>query len=517
MKKTCLKTLGQIGLAGLMAVTSVLAIPTSGSAHVVRKDSWTMQLPPAVAPLSSELLTEEGQNVRISNTSNSYRIEIPIKNQQKENWYMTVYNRSPEYMNASLTTDDFFWNKETSYIYYYHNKNSVVVDGEEDDGTQIIYLNLSKVGWEPSTETPDNTNQPTQGDEQTGAATDPVQGDAGTETLSLYQAEEGSGTEEGGSSENGAEGENGSTSEGGSESEGDTTTDGGTSSGTTGSGSTTPSSVYIKVTLTYGMDMTDYGEFEEGTGKTISATFYVPLKKSEQEEMTGTLKNCPSQYNPEAAIPLLTGDKGCEVKLNQAENKEFPAMTRYTIGNGRPWILYDGGTIRVPGKTAFAVDLSLTELNPNHIHQQEDEFEEDGNITLLENSQTAEEEKPKLELKAGSNTHNLEYVEVPTANAAGTPFVMTDEYVVLQLPYRWGNALPTAEVEQLKLQDGKLEWVSVNELFKIESIAVSNEIKVSKIGEADAGTYRITFSWTQNGLVLYSLETAFYLRSGKKG
>jgi len=538
MKKKSIKSLGKKFLACLMVFVSVLSVPVSANAHVVRKASWTMQLPAAAAELSSDLLTEEGQNIRVNTVSHSRQIEIPIKNEQNVSWNMTATCLSPGHVRATLSSPDADWDKESPSIYYYYEEEEevkteaeAVAEGEDvlteekDEGTQIVYLNLTVLGSDPAsgnaTQTPEDTNQPAEGTDQTtegtessAGATETVPEESGTSTLSLFQNSEGSTSEEGSSAtEGGSNTENDTTTEGGSTSEGDGTTDESTSSGTTDN--STPSTVYVRVTLTYGMEMTDYGEFEEGEGKTISATFYIPIKESEQEAMTGTLKSCPSQYNPEAAIPLMTGEKSCELKLNQAENKEFPAMTRYTIGDGRSWVLYDGGTIRIPAKTAFSVDLSLTELNDNASKQGSEP--EDGSLGLLEAVDSSETEKTKLEIKAGRNTHNLEYVEVPTTKATGMPFVLTKESVVLNVPYQWGNAVPSAVIEQLKLQDGKLEWVAADDFFTVAPSTTGNEIMISKVGLPVAGTYRIKLSWIENRMALYNLDTVFYLQRGNLG
>ena len=73
MKKKCIKSLGKKFLSCLMVFVSVLSVPVSANAHVVRKASWTMQLPAAAAELSSDLLTEEGQNIRVNT------VAIPVR------------------------------------------------------------------------------------------------------------------------------------------------------------------------------------------------------------------------------------------------------------------------------------------------------------------------------------------------------------------------------------------------------------------------------------------------------
>ncbi len=511
MNRQKFKALGQIGLAGLLAVGCVLSVPTAGSAHVVRKDSWTMHLEAAPSGLNSDLLTAEGQNVQLNELSDWYQIEIPVMNRQDEAWVMTAVSRSPEYMTATLSLSEDSSSEDSDELFYYPDEaeepdreNSDAgaeeeLEENEEEGMQIVYLNLTTVAEKEEEEPPtEEAEPPSEETEETLPSASETTEETDSDQEGAVGAEEDTAeTEEENSAEEDAAAEAANT-------------------------------VRIEVTLTYGMEETDEGEFDEETGKTISATFHLPLNQNQPEKLTGTLENCPSQYNPEAAIPLMTGEKGCELKLDQAENKEFPAMTRYTIGSGRTWVLYDGGTIQIPAQTAFTLDISLTELNPkvkpkeeivtyDQSGEQAAAEEEDILQTEQQNLVAEAEERPELVLKAGTNTHNLGYVDVPEAKTVGKPFVITDDYVVLPIPYLWGNIAPAAATEQLKQQDGRLVWESVEDMFYIEPTEASNEIKVMKTGPAEAGTYQITISWVEDGMELYSLKTVFYLQYGNAG
>ena len=70
-------------------------------------------------------------------------------------------------------------------------------------------------------------------------------------------------------------------------------------------------------------------------------------------------------------------------------------------------------------------------------------------------------------------------------------------------------------VEQLKSDGEALVW-EVMDADQWKAMENDAQLRLSVVGQApQAGTYRLTVTWAENEMTLYSLQTVFYVRSGK--
>lgn len=263
---------------------------------------------------------------------------------------------------------------------------------------------------------------------------------------------------------------------------------------------------------------------------TLSATFRVPLQKEyPATRLTGQLLQCPTQYHPMIAIPLVNAEADSELKLLTGEG--FPAMTRYTM-DGETYLLYDSGTIVVPANAAITLDFSMVaepvveeapseELPEEEVVTDEvvtaetlaEESAEETTKETVENDESTQEQM--LKLLVGGYEYSLAYAEAPVLDKTQAPFIMKGSTFVLPMTYQWNTIAPTVSVEQLKSDGAALVW-EVMDADQWKAMDNDAQLRLSVVGQApQAGTYRLTVTWAENEMTLYSLQTVFYVRSGK--
>lgn len=214
--------------------------------------------------------------------------------------------------------------------------------------------------------------------------------------------------------------------------------------------------LYAEVSFTYG-------------GQTLSATFVVA---DEDETATGELAYCTGQYDPAGSI-VVVGDAETDCTIS-----EFPAMTGYRFDE-ESYLLYDGGSIQIPaGKE---VRIFLPEM----------EKKEDFTITT-----------------ANGTVHTVKYIEHPELSEDIFPLVIDGKGITLPIT-KWGAIAPVVRVEHLTMENEELVWktsqsvtAELNEKGKLE---IEPET-------AEAGTYRMNVSWSENEVTLYEMEIPFFIQ-----
>jgi hypothetical protein len=208
---------------------------------------------------------------------------------------------------------------------------------------------------------------------------------------------------------------------------------------------------------------------------TLSATILVPLTQTDQtKEASGVLTQCPSVYCKDIPIPITAGDQDMVLRVN---NGDFPAMTRYTIGD-ETTVLYDGGPIEIPANTSAVLDLSQTDFS--------------GDLTL--------------------NGWTLTETEDPTGPQSDTAYVLLDGELLLPTLYQWGNATAAMSFQrQVQNQDtGQWDWADVEETFTAEQ--AGENIRVTAQA-AEPGTYRILLDYKENDVEIYQAEIPFFVQN----
>lgn len=214
--------------------------------------------------------------------------------------------------------------------------------------------------------------------------------------------------------------------------------------------------LYAEVSFTYG-------------GQTLSATFVVA---GEDETATGELAYCASQYDPMGNITVV-GDAETDCIIS-----EFPAMTGYRFDD-EYYLLYDGGSIQIPAGKEVRISLPTMEKN------------EDLTITT-----------------ANGTVHTVTYIEQPELSEDIFPLVIDGEGITLPIT-KWGEITPVVRVEHLTMENEELVWktsqsvtAELNEKGKLE---IEPET-------AEAGTYRMNVSWSENEVTLYEMEIPFFIQ-----
>lgn len=481
MKQQRMRTLINMVLALVLVVVCLVSLPAPGMAHVIGGSSWSAPLPVAEkSETTSELLTEEGQTIMLSLLEGSRDVEIAIDIPEDVYWYVT----------ATVENEQSGLWVSTPYV-----ENSVwtflALDGVENtmfyQGGGVQNITVSMTNQLPTVYVAEGEELP---------AVDAVSADVKV-TLHYITAAEAAllqpqPTEP----------------------------------------EVQPSEVVETIEETQEAAPSEEMPVPEGSSPlhTLSATFRVPLQKEYPATMlTGQLLQCPTQYHPMIAIPLVNAEADSELKLLAGEG--FPAMTRYTM-DGETYLLYDSGTIVVPANAAITLDFSMVEepvveeapsegLPEEEVVTDEavtaeilaEESAEENTEKTVENDESTQEQM--LKLLVGGYEYSLAYAEAPVLDKTQAPFVMKGSTFVLPMTYQWNTIAPTVSVEQLKSDGAALVW-EVMDADQWKAMDNDAQLRLSVVGQApQAGTYRLTVTWAENEMTLYSLQTVFYVRSGK--
>lgn len=481
MKQQRMRTLINMVLALVLVVVCLVSLPAPGMAHVIGGSSWSAPLPVAEkSETTSELLTEEGQTIMLSLLEGSRDVEIAIDIPEDVYWYVT----------ATVEDEQSGLWVSTPYV-----ENSVwtflALDGVENtmfyQGGGVQNITVSMTNQLPTVYVAEGEELP---------AVDAVSADVKV-TLHYITAAEAAllqpqPTEP----------------------------------------EVQPSEVVETIEETQEAAPSEEMPVPEGSSPlhTLSATFRVPLQKEyPATRLTGQLLQCPTQYHPMIAIPLVNAEADSELKLLAGEG--FPAMTRYTM-DGETYLLYDSGTIVVPANAAITLDFSMVEepvveeapsegLPEEEVVTDEavtaeilaEESAEENTEKTVENDESTQEQM--LKLLVGGYEYSLAYAEAPVLDKTQAPFVMKGSTFVLPMTYQWNTIAPTVSVEQLKSDGAALVW-EVMDADQWKAMDDDAQLRLSVVGQApQAGTYRLTVTWEENEMTLYSLQTVFYVRSGK--
>lgn len=478
MKQQRIRTLVNMGLALLLVAGCLVSLPAPGVAHVVGGSSWSAPLPVAEeSEATSELLTAEGQTVVLSLLEGTRDVEISVDIPEDVYWYVTAATKDTQNLWVSPYVEG-VWTflelegVENTMFYQGGGAQNITVsltnllpsiyvaEGEEAPIVDAVSADVNvTLNYITATEAALLQPQPTEPEVQPVEVIETIE-----ETQGVEASEE---TEGAGSSEEVAVPE-------------------------------APSTLHA-----------------------ISATLHVPLQeKSPAATLTGQLLQWPAQYHPTIAIPLVNGTLDSELKLLNGE--AFPAMTRYTM-DGETYLLYDGGTIDVPADAAIALDFSMVEepvvegmpseeLTEEEVVTDEAVTAETPEEETVENNESTQEQT--LTLLAGGFEYPLAYAEAPVLDRTQSPFIMKGSTFVLPMTYQWNTIAPTVSIEQLKSDGEALAW-EVMDADRWQAMESETQLRLSALGHpADAGTYRLTATWTEDEMTLYSLQTVFYVRSG---
>ena len=489
MKNKIASKILAFGIAGIMLATNVMCFPMTAQAYSRCTDTWIGQLDTAKTEVNiiSPLLSEQGQDIYINKSENSYQIPIFLETDAEIQWEMKVVSNHPDFLDVILTDPQ---NSEeevgenlpakylNAYIKYPEEKEEI----EEIEETE---------GSTESTETEDDTtvekiDTPTE--EIIMSEVEVITVGAaitGEEELSIEEGDD-TITEEGDTTIEDdttiTEGDDTITEEDDTTTEGDDTT-------TEGDDTTTEDSIIIdpvvipkyvsaEVTLTCG-------------NKTLKGNFFFPMETTEEETVyTGDLITCPSIYNMETGISLVNGNAATEVYYNGGI---FPAMTTYILNNTQKVVLYDGGTMKIPANAEVQLDISQTELNVQ--------------------TQTAEAETAvtsmDIVLSTASKTYALSYMVEPRFKNTNAPYILSEKGMILPITYKLGDLEPTVFLEHLTIEDNKLMWESAEGIAYGES--EDGTFRFTAKG-APAGTYRATILWNDNNMPVHILKTAFFIQ-----
>lgn len=490
MKQQRMRTLINMVLALVLVVVCLVSLPAPGMAHVIGGSSWSAPLPVAEkSETTSELLTEEGQTIMLSLLEGSRDVEIAIDIPEDVYWYVTATVEdeqsglwvSTPYVENSAWTFLALDGVENTMFYQGGGAQNITVsmtnqlptnyvaEGEEAPAVDAVSADVKvTLHYITAAEVALLQPQPTEPEVQPAEVVETIE-----ETQEAAPSEETEGT---GSSEEMPVPE-------------------------------VPSPLH-----------------------TLSATFRVPLQKEYPATMlTGRLLQCPTQYHPMIAIPLVNAEADSELKLLTGEG--FPAMTRYTM-DGETYLLYDSGTIVAPANAAITLDFSMVEepvveeATSEELPEEEvvtdeavtaeilaEESTEENTEKTVENDESTQEQM--LKLLVGGYEYSLAYAEAPVLDKTQAPFIMKGSTFVLPMTYQWNTIAPTVSVEQLKSDGAALVW-EVMDADQWKAMENDAQLRLSVVGQApQAGTYRLTVTWAENEMTLYSLQTVFYVRSGK--
>ena len=213
--------------------------------------------------------------------------------------------------------------------------------------------------------------------------------------------------------------------------------------------------------------------------KTFSAVFVVNENDTD-ENAAGELQYCPSQYHPTGQISLLNNQDMDTIV------GEFPAMTKYTVDEVC-YLLYDGGTVRIPAGEKLELDLSGTQREKD------------------------------LEFHSYAGTaYSIKYVENPNKLDNTTMIIVDGTEKTIPVSYRWGEIVPVITIEHLTVSKEGLKWNTVESITCKEDSSGKIQI-IPK--NPEAGTYRIKVLWNENEISLYQLNIPFYVQcaSGDQG
>lgn len=490
MKQQRMRTLINMVLALVLVVVCLVSLPAPGMAHVIGGSSWSAPLPVAEkSETTSELLTEEGQTIMLALLEGSRDVEIAIDIPEDVYWYVTATVEdeqsglwvSTPYVENSVWTFLALDGVENTMFYQGGGAQNITVsmtnqlpanyvaEGEEAPAVDAVSADVKvTLHYITAAEAALLQPQPTEPEGQPAEVVETIE-----ETQEAAPSEETEGT---GSSEEMPVPE-------------------------------VPSPLH-----------------------TLSATFHVPLQNEyPATRLTGQLLQCPTQYHPMIAIPLVNAEADSELKLLTGEG--FPAMTRYTM-DGETYLLYDSGTIVVPANAAITLDFSMVE-EPVVEETPSEELPEEEVVTdeavtaeilaeeaTEENVEGTEEtnenvQEQSLTLFVGGHEYPLAYAEAPVLDKTQAPFIMKGSTFVLPMTYQWNTIAPTVSVEQLKSDGAALVW-EVMDADQWKAMDNDAQLRLSVVGQTpQAGTYRLTVTWAENEMTLYSLQTVFYVRSGK--
>lgn len=487
MKQQRMRTLINMGLALLLVTVCLVSLPAPGVAHVIGGSSWSAPLPVVEkSEATSELLTAEGQTIVLSLLEDYRDVAIAVDIPEDVYWYVTatVEDEQSGLWVAPPSVEGVWTFLELEGV-----ENTMFYQG---GGVQNITLSLTN--QLPAIYVAEGEEAP---------VVDAVSADVNV-TLHYITAAEAALLQ--------------------------------------------PQSTELEVQPVEVVETieevqeTEPSEETEGTEPseeepapeapsplhTISATLHVPLQeKIPAVTLTGQLLQWPAQYHPMIAIPLVNGALSSELKLL---NDVFPAMTRYTM-DGETYLLYDGGTIEVPADAAIALDFSMVEKavveeTPSEEPTEEEvvteetvtaeipaeEATEENTEETVEDNESTQEQM--LKLLVGGYEYSLAYAEAPVLDKTQAPFIMKGSTFVLPMTYQWNTIAPTVSVEQLKSNGEALVW-EMMDADRWKAMESETQLRLSAVGRpADAGTYRLTVTWAENEMTLYSLQTVFYVRSG---
>lgn len=205
---------------------------------------------------------------------------------------------------------------------------------------------------------------------------------------------------------------------------------------------------------------------------TYSATIKL-VDNEKNEDKTGDLSFCQSQYHPTKLITMIGGNESdCEIS-------GFPAMTKYILED-QTYVLYSGGSITIPTGKEIKIDLSEAKV------------------------------KEDLLLTAGSGkTYTIKYAELPQITKATFPTVIGEEGAILTEYEKWGIIEPVIRIEHLIIKDENPAWEAV-ENIKVEK---NDKGKLQIMpNQAEAGTYRAVVLWNESEITLEQMEIPFFVQ-----
>ena len=524
MKNKIASKILAFGIAGIMLATNVMCFPMTAQAYSRCADTWIGQLDTAKTEvnITSPLLSEQGQDIYINKSENSYQIPIFLETDAVTQWEMQVVSNHPDFLEVILTDpqnseEEVGENVPAKYL------NAYIKYPEEKEETEETEEIAETEGSTESTETEGDTtveegDTTIEGDITVEEIDTTIEIDIPTEEITMSEVEVitvGTAmTEEGGPP---TEGDDTITEGDGTITEGDDTTTEGDDTATEGDDTTTEgddTTIEGDDTITEDDDTPTEGDdttIEDNTptepvvipeyvsaeitltcgNKTLKGTFFFPMRITEEEMVyTGDLLTCPSIYNMETGISLANGDVATEVYYNGGI---FPAMTTYTLNNTQKVVLYDGGTMKIPANAEVQLDISQTELNVQ---------------TQTAGAETAATSMD-IELTTATKNYVLSYMSEPRFKDTNAPYILSEKGMTLPVTYKLGDLEPTVFLEHLTIEDNKLMWEPAEGLSYGES--EDGTFQFTAEG-ALAGTYRVTIFWNDNNMPVHILKTAFFIQ-----
>lgn len=235
---------------------------------------------------------------------------------------------------------------------------------------------------------------------------------------------------------------------------------------------------------------------EDEQHQTLTAVFVLKGSGESEDPSSGSIA-CEYGWFCHNIPITLTTDAPEIIKYSNSLSDppgDFPPFTEYEI-NGHVTVLYDGGYVKTDEPTTVSIDLSKTGVS---------------------NPDQQDEGQNQIFISSAGTTLTLQEAKAPQFAEITYPLVLTDgDGTVILDKYLLESIEPAVRIERLtKDEHNDLTWEET-ELVLLQ-VQDDDSVLLTAVN-SPAGTYRIEFSWEENGLQLFSLNTVFYVRHQRAG